>query len=79
MGVDAGPVIARWVSRIATVPVAGTTCAAVPEPPTQPYRPGTFQGCDHLDVDRPAEAPALPLEEQRALRALPGGRGGRSS
>lgn len=25
-----------WVSRTATVPVAGTMCAVVPEPPTQP-------------------------------------------
>jgi hypothetical protein len=31
-----GSVIARWVSRMATLPVAGMTCALVPVPPTQP-------------------------------------------
>ncbi|CAM5266594.1 hypothetical protein [Streptomyces griseus] len=31
-----GPDIAIWVSRTATVPVAGTMWAVVPVPPTQP-------------------------------------------
>ena len=31
-----GPVISSWVSRMATVPVDGVMCAAVPVPPTQP-------------------------------------------
>jgi len=35
-GVGAGPVMAVWVMRTVTVPVAGTMCAVVPVPPTQP-------------------------------------------
>ena len=34
--VGAGPVISSWLSRMATVPVDGVRCAAVPVPPTQP-------------------------------------------
>src|SRR3954453_16298819 len=43
-GVGVGPVSDTCVSKIVTAPLEGTTCAAVPEPPTQPYRPGTFHG-----------------------------------
>jgi alkanesulfonate monooxygenase SsuD/methylene tetrahydromethanopterin reductase-like flavin-dependent oxidoreductase (luciferase family) len=35
-GVVVGPVMATWVSRMVTVPVAADTCPAVPVPPTQP-------------------------------------------
>ena len=72
MGVDAGPVIARWVSRIATVPVAGTMCADVPEPPTQPYRPGTFQGCStstSTDPPKPQPCPSRNSELSARCRA----------
>src|ERR1700729_120616 len=39
-----GPAISSWLSRMASAPADALMGAAVPGPPTQQARPGTFQG-----------------------------------
>jgi hypothetical protein len=63
--------MATWVSRMLTSAVDGVRYAAVPVPPSQPRRPGTFHGVDL--GDGPAVRLPVPHPLPAGLRPVCGG------